>query len=406
MMKKHLMTCAILAAGMVASLCACSDEDKNVTTGGGADPLSVDYNSANARQWGNYMVAVATLLRMDAANLYDVWTGDTYKGGLNYAERFIRHDGNPYGGAGDCVLEILGGCIDIANEVGTQKIGQPYQLYQSGKTTEALYAVESWFSWHSIADYANNIRSIRNAYYGSLDGTIHRASLSALLAAKNADCDAELRRRIQAAIAAIESIPDPFRSHIVCRQSEDAMDACVALADYMEQTVKPYFEAHITDEAELNPAIVQYVNGVVVPTYTELKERNERLYQAVRAFQSAPSDAAFEACAEAWFNARTPWETSEAFLFGPVADEGLDPNMDSWPLDAAGITAILKSGKFQDLEWSGDYVAEPDEGSDDAASLSPEELAKAQKIANAQNLRGYHTLEFLIFKSGKARKVN
>ena len=35
---------------------------------------------------------------------------------------------------------------------------------------DSLYAVESWYSWHSRDDYTNNIYSIRNAYYGSLDG--------------------------------------------------------------------------------------------------------------------------------------------------------------------------------------------------------------------------------------------
>ena len=83
----------------------------------------------------------------------------------------------------------------------------------------------------------------------------------------------------------------------------------------------------------------------------------------------------------------TPWETSEAFLFGPVADKGLDPNMDSWPLDQDGIVQILTSGNYSDLNWDGDYDEEDD------------------KIAGAQALRGYHTLEYLIFKDGEARTI-
>lgn len=47
--------------------------------------------------------------------------------------------------------------------------------------------------------------------------------------------------------------------------------------------------------------------------------------------------------------AREPWEKSEAFLFGPVDAMGLDPNMDSWPLDQASIIQILNSGNFNDL---------------------------------------------------------
>ncbi len=74
-------------------------------------------------------------------------------------------------------------------------------------------------------------------------------------------------------------------------------------------------------------------------------------------------------------------------FFGPVADKGLDPNMDSWPLDQDGIVQILTSGNYSDLNWDGDYDEEDD------------------KIAGAQALRGYHTLEYLIFKDGEARTI-
>ena len=57
------------------------------------------------------------------------------------------------GGALNCVEQIIDGCLDIANEVGEAKIGDPLALYNSGQTTEALYAVESWYSWHSREDY-------------------------------------------------------------------------------------------------------------------------------------------------------------------------------------------------------------------------------------------------------------
>ena len=83
--------------------------------------------------------------------------------------------------------------------------------------------------------------------------------------------------------------------------------------------------------------------------------------------------------------AREPWEKSEAFLFGPVDALGLDPNMDSWPLDQVAIVNILNSGNFDDLNWT-------DGESDD-------------EIEAAQNVRGFHTLEFLLFKNGEPRTV-
>ena len=47
-----------------------------------------------------------------------------------------------------CIEQIIDGCVDIASEVGETKIGDPLDKYNAGKVTEALYAVESWYSWH------------------------------------------------------------------------------------------------------------------------------------------------------------------------------------------------------------------------------------------------------------------
>ena len=130
---------------------------------------------------------------------------------------------------------------------------------------------------------------------------------------------------------------------------------------------------------------MQYVDAVVVPTYKSLKEKNDALYNAVIALADNPSNSAFDKACEAWITAREPWEKSEAFLFGPVDEMGLDPNMDSWPLDQNAIVQILNSQSWSDLEWS--------EGDDEAA------------VESAQNVRGFHTLEFLLYKNGEPRKV-
>ena len=116
-----------------------------------------------------------------------------------------------------------------------------------------------------------------------------------------------------------------------------------------------------------------------------MKEKNDALYNAVIALADNPSNSAFETACDAWITAREPWEKSEAFLFGPVDEMGLDPNMDSWPLDQNAIVQILNSQSWSDLEWS--------EGDDEAA------------VESAQNVRGFHTLEFLLYKNGEPRKV-
>ena len=250
--------------------------------------------------------------------------------------------------------QLIDGCWDIANEVGTAKIGDPYNLYMEGKTTEALYAVESWYSWHSREDYRNNIYSIRNVYYGSRDGQISDKSLSKAIAALNPELDETMKRVIAEAAEAIWDIPSPFRSHINSQATTVAMEACAALADALNNQLKPFVIANLSEDAVLDPIVTNYVDVVVLPTYADLKRENANLADAVAAFAESPSDAAFEKACQAWLDAREPWETSEAFLFGPVADKGLDPNMDSWPLDQDGIVQLLNSGNYAEMEWSGD----------------------------------------------------
>lgn len=361
-----------LSAGMVS----CSDDNNG--EGGGDSAANIDYNSTNAQQWANYMATVSNLLKNDAQTLYDQWNN-------GYAATFKTHNSQEYPSAISCVEQIFDGCIDIAGEVGDTKMGDPYNKYVAGKTTEALYAVESWYSWHSIEDYSNNIRSIRNAYFGTRDGSISDKSLSKVLAAKNPKMDTKAKSLIQGAIDAIEGITPPFRNHINSAETVTAMDACADLEDFISNELKPYFQANINDAATLDPVITQYVDQVVMPTYKELAQLNSTLNDAVLAFKANPSNASFEACSLAWLNARAPWEQSEAFLFGPVDELQLDPNMDSWPLDQDQIVQILNSQDFNDLNWS--------KGDSD------------EKIESAQGLRGFHTLEFLIFKDGKARTV-
>lgn len=291
------------------------------------------------------------------------------------------------GGAESCVQQIIDGCIDIANEVGTAKIGDPVDLY-SKDPIRALYSVESWYSYHSIEDYSNNILSIRNAYYGSRNGSISTKSLSMVIAANNSSLDTRVKNAINGAYDAIyNGIPAPFRNNINSQGALDAMDACSDLEEVLKD-LKGYIERTpaVNSDEVLDPIVINYVDVVVLPTYKDLKEKNAALYNSVKAFAQSPSNQGFSNACDAWLTAREPWETSEAFLFGPVDAEGLDPNMDSWPLDQDAIVNILNSGDYDDLNWS-------DGDSDD-------------DIEAIQSVRGFHTLEFLLFRNGQARTLN
>lgn len=392
-MKKNYFLMGLLALGLCFTTVSCSDNDDNGLTEEEAQNL--EYTTDNAAAWGNYAVNVAMLLTNDSQTLYEAWES-------NFATAFKNHtEASGYSSANACVQQIIEGCIDIANEVGTAKIGEPYDYWTAGRKNQALYAVESWYSWHSRDDYKNNILSIANSVLGiRLEGDPSKFDYMSVVKNDNMApniiviCmkDNNLRipsiavwRNICEAWTAIDNIPQPFRNNIGSTETEEAMEACAALVESLE-SLNSAIAANM-DEADCQAIINQFVDAVAMPTYKDLVEKNKELLATVKALQANPSNNAFAAACEAWLAVRQPWETSEAFLFGPVSELGLDPNMDSWPLDAIGIANLLKSQKWSEMEWSGDY----DEDN--------------EAIEQAQSLRGFHTLEYLLFKDGLPRTV-
>lgn len=379
-MKSLYLPLLILAAPLVA----CTNDDPQQPSSTIVDAADLDYSADYAASWANYSRNVAALLKSDAATLRDKWKS-------GFAQQFAS--GAWSGSFSESIQQIFDGCIDIANEVGTAKIGEPYDYYVAGQTTTAVYAVESWYSWHSRDDYANNVRSIANSLLGvrtsgnlrllDPESAAHADCLYAYCSRLDAERTDALWQSVVEAWSAIQGIPQPFRNHINSDETIVAMNACETLTTRLEE-MKALVAAR-SDEAELRPIVERYVYGVVVPTYEDLAQKNAALYDAVVALGAHPSNDAFAAACEAWLSAREPWETSEAFLFGPVDELGLDPNMDSWPLDQDAIVKILTSGDYSRLDWT--------------------DADEADAIEAAQSLRGFHTLEYLLFKNGQPRRV-
>ena len=381
-----------VAALATVSLTSCSDDDddKKDPVDPYANAQDLEYNSENAAAWGNYAVNVAKLLNDDSQALYDEWNN-------KFAKSFKNHDAaSGYSSAVACVQQIIEGCIDIANEVGTAKIGEPVDYWTSNKKTQALYAVESWYSWHSRDDYKNNILSIANSLLGQpITGSpakydIKKAAENSVISkcasnAKLKDASQLVWNNVGKAWSAIDAIPQPFRNNIGSNEAAAAMDACAELVTSLEELNG--LVADNLSEKDCQAIVNQFVDKVALPTYKDLAAKNKALLTAVQALQKSPSNATFEAACEAWLASRQPWETSEAFLFGPVSELGLDPNMDSWPLDQDGIVQVMKEQKWSSFQWTGEYDEEN------------------EAIEAAQSLRGFHTLEYLLFKDGKARTV-
>lgn len=408
-MKKNLFILGAIAMSLV-TFTACGDD--NDDNGGNQtdrekelaiineidEEDNVDYTSSNAKAWGNYMRVVGQLLQSDATTLYNDWT-QSYRGGAAYQTQFKNHTVEGLTSGLACVEQIIDGMADIANEVGESKIGDPLSKYTTNwmskaNMREGLYAVESWYSWHSRLDYSNNILSIRNAYYGVYDKSISNMSSTAATNSMyntvnsiNPTLNSHIVIAIDEAISAIQAIPQPFRNNINTTESRTAQTKCATLESILSKDLKTFFQNSASTDAVCDSIVANVVDNVIVPTSRDLMNLNIALQQKIIAFQQNPSTAGFADLGEAWIASRQPWESFEAFLFGPVSDDGLDPNMDSWPLDRDGIVNLLNSQDWSQMVWTGTYDEE------------------SEKITAAQGLRGFHTLEFLIFKNGKTRTV-
>ena len=135
----------------------------------------------------------------------------------------------------------------------------------------------------------------------------------------------------------------------------------------------------ISEQNDYSQIITTYADEVVVETYHDLEENAGNLKSAVDVFFLSSTQMNLDAACDAWKAARAPWENSEAFLFGPVAFLSLDPSMDSWPLDQSQLQQVLIS-QFD---------------------LTPEFI----RDGLGYSLRGFHTIEYLLFRDGGPRNV-
>lgn len=400
-MKKVEVYLAALAVALCL-LTACGDDDDNKV-----DNSDVDMNNPSIEalsmneQWVNYLVAASSELRDDCVKLWAAWNGPT---GLSAEEQEIigpdfftgendLENGYAYQlknpGANNknfksaiAAIEVIfvDGCANIANEVGAQKIGGPNSHGKAGNKKQGVLEVESWYSWNSIQDYSDNIVSIRNSYFGGKGNTsANGKSLSDFVKSKDAALDTKITNAINTAYTAIKTMQAPFRNNLTGDKVDAAMLACADLRTVFENDVVKLLEG--ADSYDFSSILSAYADEVVVKTYKEMKDDAQTLLNAALAFQADQTNQAkLDKACEAWRAVRIPWEQSEAFLFGPADALGLDPSMDRWPLDQEDILGILKDTKLSSVE-------------------------KIRGAITAEEVRGFHTIELLLFKDGQNRSA-
>ena len=110
----------------------------------------------------------------------------------------------------DAIAQILsddeGSAAAIANEVGTAKIANPF-------AAGYIFYVESPYSYNSIADFQDNIRSVRNVWYGTRNGNSDASAPSFynfFVKVNKSATSTNITNLFNDAISKIGNMPAPF----------------------------------------------------------------------------------------------------------------------------------------------------------------------------------------------------
>lgn len=134
----------------------------------------------------------------------------------------------------------------------------------------------------------------------------------------------------------------------------------------------------ITPVADYTEHLTSVGEGVIVPTYKALADQTTALSTALATLEADQTEANLEAARAAWRAARQPWEQSEGFLFGPVDQEGIDPSLDSWPVNVLDLNNVLNNGN----------------------PITPAFLASQEGT-----LKGFHTIEYLLWSEDGTKAI-
>lgn len=159
----------------------------------------------------------------------------------------------------------------------------------------------------------------------------------------------------------------------------------VAAATLLSCNKDPKAEAGLTaQEKALKGAVEDYVPGVIYKIYDNLADETETLYNQLADLKKKDTytQADIDRICATFLSARKWWEQSEAFLYGAATAYGIDPHIDSWPLDKDKLAKSLSNAEtIADLDEDG---------------------AGAVDEVGAASL-GFHGIEFIIFRDGKNR---
>ncbi|WP_294959403.1 imelysin family protein [Sulfurovum sp.] len=281
---------------------------------------------------------------------------------------------------GDQVEELMGGIIGIVDEVGHGKMADPLgEDIAHADTTK----VESQFSWNSTMDFYNNILSVKHVCEGGLEKIAKKVD-----AAKEEDIDDTLKDALSLIVAISDFDGDgklttsdlianngemAFRNQILNAEGrakiQAAMDKLAELQTKLE-TFQPMITSDATEADKAETAEV--VDNVIVKGYNNLGTEAGKLETALTALKVNPTAQTVQAARDQWRATRKYWEAGEGHIFGPVDTLGVDPKVDSWPVDKTQLDGALAG-------W------DPEFSNIDGFPVT---------------MKGFHAIEYLLFGDG------
>jgi putative iron-regulated protein len=143
-------------------------------------------------------------------------------------------------------------------------------------------------------------------------------------------------------------------------------------------TISPPTKEASTDQTVDQPQVLSnFANQVIIPTYQRFADQSKALSGAIAALAQNPTPQTLKTAQEAWVTARSSWEQSESFTFGPAGSLGYDGALDSWPIDETDLKKVLDSRD----QFTPEYVA---------------------KLPDTD--KGFHAIEYLLFGKNKDKQ--
>ena len=216
----------------------------------------------------------------DKGNVTD--EGLSYK---NFGSVFKNTPSEDYKSDLDATIQIIEGARNIINEVGGSKIGMPW-------SDEDPSYIESPFAYNSIVDFYDNIAGCKNALYGGVDAKVpdSKSLIYFCLNAGNSTLKSQaqtVQTKLDAALQKIDNMKKPFVNNYKdasAKAAIDALDELDGALGAMENTLKTY-AGNATVENQCKVINANYVDNVVVKTYTALCNNAEQLYNAIKAIK-------------------------------------------------------------------------------------------------------------------------